>query len=412
MILLAHAAQPALEPAHGNGPSPEESARRVLPAFLVLGLLFGFLGAVLPAWGYHLSEDFITAGDYFFSLGVGILLSVVTARPLLAWKGLRFALIGACSLACGSLLFLALFCPPAAVWGRFLGLGFLGLSAGLLNSALFHGIWPLYRRDPAASVNLAGALFGLGCLMAALLVAGTYYAYTVPSILILTALVPGFFALSFTRGRLSSEAVPEAPRIADLLREFKSPGAILLAFLLLAQSANEWAIAGWLAVFLIRRLGLSPETSLLMLGIFWSALLVGRLAAKPLLPHWSHGRLLLGAAFLALFGCLVLSLTNNTSGVVAGVLFVGAGFAPLYPLTIEKIGGRFPSYHPGFYNRIFSFSMTAGFLAPCLIGYLAQVWGIRIMMAIPAIGSCLVFFILLLLALEARLKGWLAIEKV
>lgn len=366
----------------------------------------------MPAWGYHLSEDFITAGDYFFSLGVGILLSVVTARPLLAWKGLRFALIGACSLACGSLLFLALFCPPAAVWGRFLGLGFLGLSAGLLNSALFHGIWPLYRRDPASSVNLAGALFGLGCLLAALLVAGTYYAYTVPSILILTALVPGFFALSFARGRLASEAVPEAPRIADLLREFKSPGAILLAFLLLAQSANEWAIAGWLAVFLIRRLGLSPETSLLMLGVFWSALLVGRLAAKPLLPHWSHGRLLLGAAFLALFGCLVLSMTNNTSGAIAGVLFVGAGFAPLYPLTIEKIGGRFPSFHPGFYNRIFSFSMTAGFLAPCLIGYLAQVWGIRIMMAIPAIGSCLVFFILLLLALEARLKGWLAIEKV
>jgi hypothetical protein len=114
--------------------------------------------------------------------------------------------------------------------------------------------------------------------------------------------------------------------------------------------------------------------------------------------------MLLAAALTAMFGCLVLIATNNRFGAIAGILLVGAAFAPVYPLVVERIGSRFPYYHPGFYNGIFSFGMAGGLLAPCALGYAASVWGVQIVMALPLAGSAIVFLLLLLVWLEARLS--------
>ena len=81
------------------------------------------------------------------------------------------------------------------------GVLWIGVSAGLLNAGVFHAISPLYRHDRAATMNLAGVMFGLGCLLTALLVAGTYFVYTVPSILILFAILPGFLRGEFAPRR-------------------------------------------------------------------------------------------------------------------------------------------------------------------------------------------------------------------
>ena len=72
----------------------------------------------------------------------------------------------------------------------------------------------------------------------------------------------------------------------------RSPGAVLFSLLLFFQFGNEWAVAGWLPLFLIQRLGISPATSLLMLALYWLALLVGRVVAQWILPRVRHARLL------------------------------------------------------------------------------------------------------------------------
>ena len=140
-----------------------------------------------------------------------------------------------------------------------------------------------------------------------------------------------------------------------------------------------------------------------MLALYWLSLLVGRVAVQGVLPRVSHGKLLGGSVLAALFGCTILSSTNNTFGAVTGILLVGGGFAPIYPLMVEKIGHRFPYYHPGFFNGIFSFALTGGLIAPSSMGYLAEVWGIGIVMMLPLFGSFLVLMLLLLIWLEARL---------
>jgi fucose permease len=178
------------------------------------------------------------------------------------------------------------------------------------------------------------------------------------------------------------------------------------------QFGNEWSMAGWLPLFLIRRLGISPPTSLLMLALFWAALLVGRIASQVFLKKMNHGLLMLGSILSALLGTIVLASTNNGFGAVMGILFVGAGFASIYPLVVEKIANRFPYYHPGFYNGIFSLGITGGLLAPWMLGYMAQAWGIRAVMIVPMLGTIMVFVLVLSIMLEAKLSGLAEVKPV
>src|SRR5580658_5041519 len=389
--------------------APATSAGKALAGFLLSGFLFALLGALLPAWGYHRDPpEFIAIGNCFLSLAVGVIGAHQLSAAILARKSLRFLMVFACAVGCAGLLSLALAIPPVGWLWRMPGLAALGLAVGLLNAGLFQAIAACYSREPVRVVAMGGIYYGLGSLAATLLVAGTFYAYTVPVILILMALAPALFAIVYARTAVAEKAPVAHADIRQVFRDFRSLGAILFALLLFFQFGNEWSIAGWLPLFLVRRLGMSPPASLGVLALYWTALLVGRVAAVAILPKVRHGRLLGASVLAALFGCLLLaraSWSGSVSGAVTGVLLVGAGFASIYPLVAEKIGGRFPYYHPVFFSGIFSFALFGGLIAPATLGYAAAVWGIGIVVAVPLLGTCMVSALLLLIWLESKVTG-------
>ena len=381
------------------------SSRKALAGFFLSGLLFAFPGAILPAWGYHLRPHFVTIGNYFLCVNAGLLVSVLVARA--AWKsrGPALVLVVACATACASLVFLSFTAPPVVESRRMFGLFGLGLGAGTLNIGILQAISPAYRLAPAATINIAGALFGLGCAVLAILIAGTFNVYTVPSILLLVAIVPAFFALLFRQGNFRTDPIAKRRSLPDVAREFTIPSAVLFSLVLFCQFGNEWAVAGWLPLFLILRVGLSPTTALLILASYWLALMLGRLFTQALMPRLHPGKILLSSLAASMFGCVVLGLTDNLFGASFGTLLVGFGFAPIYQLVVEKIGARFPHYHPGFFNGIFSVALTGGMLAPAILGYVSEYSGIGVVMALPLLGSFVVFLLVLAIWLESKLAS-------
>ena len=393
------------------GIAPPEAAlhapqyRRALAGFFLSGVLCSFLGAILPLWRHHLTEDFVVVGNYFLSLNLGILAGAAAAAWVLPRKGISFLLVTGTSVACGAFLWLAVAPPAAGPWWRMLGILLLGCGAGPLHTGVFHAVSPSYRHDAAATIVLAGTFFGLGSMVTALLVAGTFNVYTVPSILIFLALIPGYFVVVYARTASPKSAGLRHPSLRQVLQDFRSPSAVLLTLVLFFQFGNEWSIAGWLALFLIQRLGVSPETSLVLLALYWLALLVGRIAALLVLPRMSHARWLLVSVLAAILGCAMLLSTDNRFGATAGILLVGAGFAPIYPLVVEKIGGRFPDYHPGLFNGLFSCALTGGLLAPWSLGFFTSLWGVKVVMWLPLLGTLMVLLLLSLLWAETKLTG-------
>jgi len=382
---------------------------KALWGLLISGLLMALPGALLPVWRHHIDSNYLLIGLYFLVQNLGVLLVPVWAKRLLNSKGMAACMSLACALAIGGLVLISLFSPPSE-WehwaGRLGGLLLTGSAAGLMNMSVFRAASPAYRQHPAATVNLGGVFYGVGCLLSALIVAGSYSFYTVPAMGLLLLILPAIACILFARTTMPAPPQQSPIGWSAVARELRTPSALLLALLLFLEFGNEGAISGWLALFLTQKLGYSPATSLFLLALFWFALLAGRLISQILLTRVHHKRLLLYSVLLSMLGCLILAFTDNLFGVVSGILLCGLAFSCVLPLAMERIGSRFTYYHPGFYNGIFSIALTGGLLAPASIGLYAY-WtgGINVVMAVPLMGSVMVLGAVLLLFLEARFSA-------
>lgn len=389
-----------------NFPS-DRRAREWVGGFLLLGVLLGLLGSLLIAWQYHIDTDLQIVGLHFLALNAGYVAAVVVAQRLLHRISIRLLALAACALGFFGLLLLSFLVPPVAAYWRMAGLALVGASGGALAIALLYLLAPYFASAPAAMLNLTGVLFGWGCLASTLIVSVTYFAGSVQIETALLALIPLIFFILYAANQLPAarrpvETLPDEKRRREALREVRSIAAALFALLLFFQFGNEWAIAGWLPLFLIHRLGTNPVWAIFALAGYFLALMVGRVAAQPLLASVNHKKLLLVSVALAMLGYLLLSFTSSLTGAWVAVLVIGAGFAPIYPLVAESLDERF-SYHPGFYNGIFSIAITGAMCAPWLLGYVASALGIRYVMLLPALGSVAVFLLALLLMLESNL---------
>lgn len=380
-----------------------------ISGFLLLGIFLGLLGSLLVGWQYHIDADPKLIGLHFLALSAGYVIAAAAAQRLLPKIAMRTVALASCALGIAALALLSVMAPPAAAIWRMAGLGLLGAAGGLLATSLLYLLEPYFSKSPATAANRAGALFGCGCLISTVMIGTTYFAGSVVIETALLALAPLIFFIAFfvnksPTARQSVEIKEDETRRREMLRDMRSIAAVLFSLLLFFQFGNEWAIAGWLPLFLIHRLGVNPVWAIFALGAYFLALLIGRFAVQPFLRRVGHRKLLLLSTFAAMAGYLLLSLSPWMAGAWMAVVIIGASFAPIYPLIAETLDDRF-SYHPGFYNGLFSVAITGAMLAPWLLGYVANYLGMRYVMLIPAFGSIAVLILALLIMLEAHLMG-------
>ncbi len=283
----------------------DRQAREWIYGFLLLGILIGLLGSVLIAWRYHIDTEPQLIGLHFLALNAGYVIAAAIAQRLLFRVPIRTVAFAACAIAFGSLLFLSFAVPPIPALWRITGLGFVGAAGGALATALLYAVEPYLAKAPAALANLAGALFGAGCLVSTLMVAITYFAGSVRIETALLAIVPLIYLVVYAGNKFPPVLAParareEENRIRETLRSLRSIAALLFSLLLFFQFGNEWAIAGWLPLFLVHRLGANPVWAIFALAVYFSALMIGRLAIRPLLPRMNHRRLLLASIVTAM----------------------------------------------------------------------------------------------------------------
>jgi FHS family glucose/mannose:H+ symporter-like MFS transporter len=378
-----------------------------LPGFFLSGFLLALLGAALPGWSYHYTEQHAQAGWLFFALSSGVFLGGQIWRRFLPLVPARKLCLAASALAILPLLLPGLLSSPIRFEVQIASAFTLGAAAGLLNVALFQAIRADYRADPAGTAIRAGIYFGAGCFASAGAVATAFHWGFISQTPAALALVPALFFLWYLRGSQQwAVAEPESGQLSPrILSEFSRAGAVLFALLLLFQSGSEWTVAGWLPLFLTHRIGLSPEDALWMLALFWFALALARGATIFLLPRARHSKILFSGAAAALVGCFLLIYTDNSLGAVVAILLLSGGFAAVYPLLAEKMGNRFPTYNPDVFNSVFSLALSGGLLSPWLAGMLAQSWGLTAVMILPAIFTFFVVALLLVLWLESKVTG-------
>ncbi|MBV8072434.1 MAG: hypothetical protein JO270_21200 [Acidobacteriaceae bacterium] len=388
--------------------TPSASAeRRWCAGFFLVGVLLGLPGSLLVTWQYHIEARPETIGLHFLALDVGYVCCAFGAQRVLHRS--RPWAIGSVSavLAAGSLFCLSLVAPPVADGWRMAALGLLGGAAGALLASLLYGLEPEFSASPGPVTNRASILFGSGCLVSTVAVAATYFTGWPPAPTLILGAVGLPFAGLVPRDRLTKNEPdtmrrPDAPH--ESVKDLRSIAAVLFTLLLFFQFGNEWAIAGWLPLFLIHRLGTNPVWAICALTAYFGALILGRLIAQAVLPRLRHSSLMVAAMGTAAAGCVSLSLTNTFAGAVTAVVIVGAAFALMFPFIGERLDDRF-SYHPGFYSNASSIAISGAMCVPWLLGYMAAWSGLRYVMFVPAAGSIVVLILALLIVLEAHLMN-------
>jgi MFS transporter, FHS family, glucose/mannose:H+ symporter len=389
---------------------PQKMQRRIAKPWQILcglvasGFLLALPGGFLPLWGYHIHPDFGIAGNYFLVLAVGVISGgALASRLARAMPGERLLAAGY-FFAATSMLLLSVAAPPAQVWYQMIALLMTGASAGIMNTAVLEAMTPCYESDPATITLTGGIFFGAGSVLAAFLLAQSFGDDGATRLLAVAALIPAGAGLLVSRLHIERREVTEIS-LTQSIGDLRSPLAVIFSLLLFFQFANEWSLAGWLPVFLIDRMGLSPATAVTLLGLYWLALMVGRIVAAKMLRVVRHGRLMGISAFCALFGCTALLAAGSRFGVVVGLLLTGVGFSAIYPLVAERIASRFSYYHPGYFNGIFTFALMGGILTPFVLGHLATAEGLKVIPLAVMLGSLGVFGLVLLIWLGHKVSG-------
>ncbi len=394
-----------------QGPFPGQIQLRSLPVrwvlgFFLCGSLFSMIGALMVAWRYYMGQDSRLVGLHFLALDGSVLLAHLMARRYVNAGSVRWAMITGSLISTVGLVALSFVLPPAPMGFRLIGLVVVGAGVGVIFSGLFYLIRPFQQSRPAAIVNFNGALFGFGALFVTLLIGGTYYLYTVQFEMLLLASMPLVFLAVWWKQRQTAPEAGTAPTQTPIVRigYLGSIAAALFSLLLFFQFGNECSIAAWLPLFLVRRLGSDPESAVFVLALYFFALMACRAGAQLLLRRVDHAKLLMVSTVTAIIGYFGLSMTSSLIGAAAAVVLIGAGFASIYPLVAEKVGRRFGA-HPGFYDSIFLAAFSGAIFQPASLGFVDHYLGLGYVMLLPAFGTLIVFLLLLLIMLEAKLMA-------
>lgn len=351
---------------------------------LVAGLSVGVvLGELRDE--FHISG--VVAALHGSTFGIGLLVAGVYGVAVVDRIGRRRALqIAAASLAGG----VALFCTGPTWQLTLLGTAFTGAGGALLVMVMpglisdHHGE---HRAEAFAAVNGAPGAAGVAysLVIGGALTAGWSWR---PPYLILTGLV--VVALAIVARPVP---IPHSARHgAFSLRHFRDRGVLVPWLHIVNAVLAEFSIGIW-AVTYLREVGhASAGLAPILAAVFGVMMFATRVSIPLLLRWWGEATVAISFAFLGL-GATVMCLAPGAGWKTVGLVIVGLGAAPLYPLTVDRFylraGYALDPVALGAYCALAS--GVAVTLGPLALGVLADAvslrWALLIVPALCALGA-------------------------
>ena len=345
-----------------------------------LGLCFSLLGAISVKLMPRLKIDQAKFGSLvtgfmsaclLASLLMGVIIDRLGYKPVAVFG---FALSAVCIL----LLARSRSYVAALVSCVFFGCGAMALNFAantLIPVVFFEG------KDPAAASNFGNVAFGVGLLLAPLIVSHlfrkTSYENTVAVLAALMALavVPAAMATY-----PQSEVAFEFAKALSLLTE---PAVLVAGLALFCYAALDVSFSNWLPAFGKEALRAShPDGDLnridasaqRLISVYAVALICGRLIASQVPALTVYGSWYVAAASAAT-ALLIVWMTRTRHASVAWVLVfvVGLASAPFFPTIVGITFGKFsPEVYGSVFGIIFAGALLGGATVPKTIGHLAK----------------------------------------
>jgi fucose permease len=146
-------------------------------------------------------------------------------------------------------------------------------------------------------------------------------------------------------------------------------------------------VNNWTVIYLERSVAATSEAALLALTILAASLTIARLLLGRLLKRFSPHRIVYACLACALSGGILLLTANTTGMAKAGIVLLGMGFAPVFPVVLGYVGERYPALTGTAFSIALVIALAGNMLLNGLVGVLAESNGIGVFP--PALVLCL-----------------------
>jgi MFS family permease len=352
---------------------------------MVVGIYWGVFAAFVPV-----IKDHIGAGDALFGqLLLGTAIGLVSAM----WLAPRVdRVLGASGMRIAALVLMGVFLLPALAFSPLtfgLSMILVGMSSGLLDVVMNARVSELEARHDKPLMNANHAMFSLAYAIGAIATGFAREAGAAPFPVFLgtgvvVLLLSTQMQVKLTEVEEQGAARGKYPVLPILL----CGGLVLIAFM------SEATVEAWSALHIERTLmGGAAEGALgpAMLGL---AMTIGRFSGQAVSEWLSDYTVIVGASLLSAFGIIIAATAGTPVIAYVGFGIMGLGVSVVGPIGLAIVGRLVtPAFRTEAISRAAVMGFSGFFVAPLLMGYLSEWWGLRVAFA------CLAFLLLALLPL-------------
>jgi MFS family permease len=333
--------------------------------FLMIGIGIAVWAPLVPHAKARLGLDEGSLGTLLLALGIGGLIALPLAGPLVQARGPRVVMLAAGLVFCALMPCLALAPTP---WALALALGLFGACTAAVDIAMNAQAVEVERATGRTLMSGFHGAYSLGGLLGSLGMMGLLAAGVAPALC--AALLGGACAaaLVLRAGSMLPRAEnAEPPRlILPHGRLGVIGGLCFVAFLL------EGTILDWSGVFIRFELGQEAARAGLGFAALSVAMTLGRLTGDAVVRRFAPLPVLVAGSCCAAAGFLLAAGAPGLWVFVAGCALVGLGVANMVPILFSA-AGRMPGMAPGAAIAAAATPGYAGLLAgPVAVGWVAH----------------------------------------
>ena len=360
--------------------------RAVIAAFALNGLLFGAWAARVPAFKEGFALDPGTLGLLLLGLAGGAIAAFPLAGALSERWGAQI-LTWRCALGYAPALVLLALAPTPLMLG--LTLAFFGAMHGAMDVAMNGWGAQVETRTKRSTMSVFHAVFSFGAgLGAASGFAAVQLGLGPLEHFSAVALIGGVVCLAVMY-KSPSSIETKAQATSGPLFAFPRGPLLLVGLIAFSASMGEGAMADWSAVFLRLASAATEAQAALGYAVFSVAMVLTRLCGGLLVDRFGAVATVRTSMATAVLGLSIAILSQSVTFVLAGFALTGIGYAVVMPLVFSR-AARDPKIASG--PAIASVA-TLGYggmlLGPPVIGFVAQITGMRMSFAVLAVLALL-----------------------
>lgn len=348
---------------------------RVYLAFFLFAMSTGALFARMPDLQASLRLNKAELGMTLIGMAIGTLVSLTLSSSVIVRLGTKVSL--AISLL-GIVALLSLIPLMPNAQAVFSTLFCIGLLAGALEITLNVEIGRIEAQIGFGIMNRAHGCWSLGFFITA--ITASVIRQAGMSMQVHLHLVLG---LVFVIAAIVIADMKNAPVIAmapgEKAPHFALPTLALLPLCLIGTSAFliEGAGIDWSAIYMDDVFDVSPLVGGSGLTLFAFFMALARLSVDPVVDRYGPRRVALVLLATAALGITMVWLAPHPYVALAGFALMGGGCSAVYPMAVTAAAQR--TDRPAVVNvaALGQMAFVVFFLAPPLLGFVAEAWGMR-----------------------------------